>query len=74
MVVSTTCFNLFILVITIPFEGYSWKTNQVGLGLDTIVRYELVKPDGKIVKVTKQSDTELFFGLKVIYFSRPFSD
>ncbi|KAF8319537.1 FAD-binding domain-containing protein [Amanita rubescens] len=44
--------------------GYAWKTNQVGLGIDTIVAYELVKPNGKVVKVTKQSDAELFFGLK----------
>ncbi|KAF8332476.1 FAD dependent oxidoreductase [Amanita rubescens] len=44
--------------------GYAWQTNQVGLAIDTIVAYELVKPDGKVIKVTEESDSELFFGLK----------
>ena len=30
--------------------------------------YELVKPDGNVVTVTEASDSELFFGLKVIRF------
>lgn len=45
--------------------GYSWKTNQYGLAIDTITAYELVKPDGNVVTVTEVSDPELFFGLKV---------
>ncbi|KAJ7452892.1 FAD dependent oxidoreductase [Mycena latifolia] len=44
--------------------GYSWKTNQLGLTVDTIVAYELVKPNGSIVTVTADSDPDLFFGLK----------
>ncbi|KAF8329196.1 FAD-binding domain-containing protein [Amanita rubescens] len=44
--------------------GYSWKTNQYGLAVDSITQYELVKPDGSIVTVTEASDSELFFGLK----------
>ncbi|KAM6499467.1 hypothetical protein JOM56_004975, partial [Amanita muscaria] len=44
--------------------GYSWKTNQYGLALDTITALELVKPDGRAVTVTEESDSELFFGLK----------
>ncbi|KAG6863990.1 hypothetical protein C0991_001309 [Blastosporella zonata] len=44
--------------------GYSWLTNQHGLTIDTVVEYELVKPTGDIVTVTKASDPELFFGLK----------
>ncbi|KAF4610652.1 hypothetical protein D9613_006783 [Agrocybe pediades] len=46
--------------------GYSWKTNQYGLTIDTVVAYELVKPDGSTVTtVTKTSDpAKLFFGLK----------
>jgi len=46
--------------------GYSWKTNQYGLAIDTITAFELVKPDGNVVTVTEASDSELFFGLKVI--------
>lgn len=48
--------------------GYSWKSNQYGLTVDSITAYELVKPDGNVVKVTEASDSELFFGLKVVLF------
>jgi hypothetical protein len=53
--------------------GYSWKTNQYGLAIDTITAYELVKPDGNVVTVTEASDPELFFGLKVVLFYGHFS-
>ncbi|KIM37011.1 hypothetical protein M413DRAFT_423817 [Hebeloma cylindrosporum] len=46
--------------------GYSWKTNQHGLIVDTVTAFELVKPDGKVVTVTKASDSRLFSGLKGI--------
>ncbi|KAK2460201.1 hypothetical protein APHAL10511_007792 [Amanita phalloides] len=44
--------------------GYSWKTNQYGLAVDTVTSFELVKPNGEITNVTESSDSELFFGLK----------
>ncbi|KAL0954148.1 hypothetical protein HGRIS_005285 [Hohenbuehelia grisea] len=44
--------------------GYSWKTNQYGLTVDTVTAYELVKPDGSVARVTEDSDPELFSGLK----------
>ncbi|KAF8636975.1 hypothetical protein AX17_003122 [Amanita inopinata Kibby_2008] len=44
--------------------GYSWKTNQHGLALDSVVAFELVMPNGRVVTVTETSDAELFFGLK----------
>ncbi|KAJ7107011.1 FAD-binding domain-containing protein [Mycena epipterygia] len=44
--------------------GYSWKTNQFGLTVDTVMAYELVKPNGQIVSVTATSDPDIFFGLK----------
>ncbi|KAJ7091867.1 FAD dependent oxidoreductase [Mycena belliarum] len=44
--------------------GYSYKTNQYGLTVDTVVAYELIKPNGAIVNVTECSDPDLFFGLK----------
>ncbi|PFH46241.1 hypothetical protein AMATHDRAFT_77754 [Amanita thiersii Skay4041] len=46
--------------------GYTWHTNQRGLAVDTILKYELVKPNGEVVTVTEASDAELFFGLKGI--------
>ncbi|KDQ05818.1 hypothetical protein BOTBODRAFT_122239 [Botryobasidium botryosum FD-172 SS1] len=46
--------------------GYSWKSNQHGLTIDTIVAYELVLPTGDIVAVTESSYPDLFFGLKGI--------
>ncbi|KAG5726241.1 6-hydroxy-D-nicotine oxidase [Termitomyces sp. T112] len=44
--------------------GYSWLTNQHGLTIDTVLAFELVKPNGDIVNVTEASDPNLFFGLK----------
>ncbi|KAF8188711.1 FAD dependent oxidoreductase [Pholiota molesta] len=44
--------------------GYSWKTNQYGLTVDTVTAYELVKPNGNVVTVTESSDPALFNGLK----------
>ncbi|KAJ7727580.1 FAD dependent oxidoreductase [Mycena metata] len=44
--------------------GYNWLTNQVGLTVDTVTAYELVKPNGNIVTVTAASDPDLFFALK----------
>ncbi|KAF4610654.1 hypothetical protein D9613_006785 [Agrocybe pediades] len=44
--------------------GYSWKTNQYGLTIDTVTAFELVKPDGTVVTVTQASDPALFSGLK----------
>ena len=55
--------------ITIYVTGYSWKTNQYGLTIDMVTVLELVKPDGNVVTVTKASDPNFFFGLKVHAFS-----
>ncbi|KAH9957078.1 FAD-binding domain-containing protein [Russula dissimulans] len=43
--------------------GYSWKTNQYGLTIDTMDSYELVLPDGTVQIVTP-SDEDLWFGLR----------
>ena len=45
--------------------GYSWKTNQYGLTLDTVQAFELVLPNGTVTEVTSTSNADLFFGLKV---------
>ncbi|KAJ6488794.1 FAD dependent oxidoreductase [Mycena sanguinolenta] len=44
--------------------GYSWKTNQYGLTVDTVTAFELVKPNGDIAAITEASDSDLFFALK----------
>ncbi|KAG4430195.1 hypothetical protein IFR05_014325 [Cadophora sp. M221] len=44
--------------------GYSWYTNQYGLGCDTVLSYEVVLPDGKIVTASNSSEPDLFFALK----------
>jgi hypothetical protein len=49
--------------------GYSWKTNQYGLTVDTVTAFELVQPNGSVATVTKNSNTKLFFALKVRLFS-----
>lgn len=52
-------------VLLICCAGYNWLTNQVGLTLDTVTGYELVRPNGSIVSVTAETEPDLFFGLKV---------
>ncbi|KAK3339810.1 hypothetical protein B0T25DRAFT_512032 [Lasiosphaeria hispida] len=44
--------------------GYSWKTNQYGLTVDTVVSYTLVLPDGTITQVTAKDTPDLSFALK----------
>jgi len=45
--------------------GYSWKTNQYGLTLDTVQAFELVLPNGIVTTITEAANADLFFGLKV---------
>jgi len=44
--------------------GYSYKTNQYGLAIDTVVGFNLVLPDGTVTYVTQATHPDLFFGLK----------
>ncbi|KAM5546063.1 hypothetical protein V8D89_000189 [Ganoderma adspersum] len=44
--------------------GYSWKTNQHGLTVDTVAGFELVLPDGTIAHVSQDSYPDLFWSLK----------
>jgi hypothetical protein len=44
--------------------GYSWKTNQYGLTIDTVTAFELVLPNGRVKKVTEK-DEDLWFALRV---------
>ncbi|TDL15957.1 FAD-binding domain-containing protein [Rickenella mellea] len=44
--------------------GYSWKTNQVGLTIDTIVSHDIVLPSGEMTHVTSKSNPDLFFALR----------
>jgi hypothetical protein len=45
-------------------SGFSYKSSQFGLTVDTTVGYELVLPDGNIINVTPK-DEDLWFGLRV---------
>ncbi|KAH9848116.1 FAD-binding domain-containing protein [Lenzites betulinus] len=44
--------------------GYSWKTNQYGLTVDNLTGFEVVLPNGTVAAVSKDSYSDLFFGLK----------
>jgi FAD/FMN-containing dehydrogenase len=44
--------------------GYSLKTNQYGLSIDSTVGFNLVLPNGTVTYVTQSTHPELFFGLK----------
>ncbi|KAJ6532994.1 hypothetical protein B0H19DRAFT_1187224 [Mycena capillaripes] len=44
--------------------GYSWVTNQYGLGIDNIVSLDVVLPNGTFVQVAEASQPDLFFAMK----------
>ena len=44
--------------------GYSYKTSQYGLSIDTIVGFNLVLPNGTVAYVSQSTYPDLFFGLK----------
>ena len=44
--------------------GYSFMSNEYGLGLDNVAGYELVLPNGTAINVTSK-DEDLWFGLRV---------
>ncbi|KAG2747521.1 FAD-binding domain-containing protein [Suillus brevipes Sb2] len=44
--------------------GYSYLTNQHGLGFDNVVAYELVLPNGTVTDITSSTDPDLFFALR----------
>ena len=46
-------------------SGYSWLTNQRGLTVDNTLSFEVVHPNGQVSNVTKVSNPELFFALRV---------
>ena len=52
------------LYANVTSTGYSYKTNQYGLVIDTIVGYNLVLPNGTVSYVTEATYPDLFFGLK----------
>lgn len=52
--------------------GYSLKSNRYGLGIDHIVAYEIVTPDGVVRKVTERRDRTLFQALRVRYLKTSF--
>jgi FAD/FMN-containing dehydrogenase len=45
--------------------GYSLKSNRYGLGIDHIVEYEIVTPDGRVRKVNAGKEGKLFQALRV---------
>ena len=50
----------------IRLTGYSWKTSQFGLTIDTVTEFELVLPSGQVKTVTENDkDSDLWFGLRV---------
>jgi hypothetical protein len=44
--------------------GYSWKTNEYGLAVDSVTEFHLVLPNGTQSVVT-EADNDLWFALKV---------
>ncbi|KAI9441861.1 hypothetical protein H4582DRAFT_1849534 [Lactarius indigo] len=44
--------------------GYSLKTNQYGLGIDNLVRAQIVLPDGRRMTASADAESELFWAIK----------
>jgi hypothetical protein len=44
--------------------GYSFKTNEYGLAIDSILGFNLVLPNGTVIDVTQSTHPNIFFGLK----------
>lgn len=44
--------------------GYSWKTNQYGLTVDTLQQADLVLPNGTLVTATSSQNSDLFWAIK----------
>ncbi|KAF9002469.1 hypothetical protein BDQ17DRAFT_1425793 [Cyathus striatus] len=57
---------LVVVLLELAWLGFSWLTNQYGLTIDTVKAFELVKPDGTVVTVTENTNSDLFWGLKGI--------
>ncbi|PMB70683.1 putative FAD-linked oxidoreductase [Beauveria bassiana] len=49
--------------VTLGGGGFSWLTNQYGLGCDTVISYNLVLPNGTAITVDSTTP-DLFFALK----------
>ena len=64
-------FASYQAVILTCCPGLSWKTNQYGWTLDTVVAYDLVLPNGTFVTATADHNTDLFFGLRASISIRP---
>ena len=45
-------------------EGYSWKSNEYGLTMDSVTQFNLVSPNGTEIVVTEANE-DLWFALKV---------
>ncbi|PCH35010.1 FAD-binding domain-containing protein [Wolfiporia cocos MD-104 SS10] len=44
--------------------GYSLKSNNYGIGIDSILGFEVVLPDGRIVNANQNENSDLFAALK----------
>lgn len=44
--------------------GFSWKTNQYGLTVDTLLQADMVLPNGDLVTTSATSYPDLFFAIK----------
>ncbi|KAK3901720.1 bifunctional solanapyrone synthase [Staphylotrichum tortipilum] len=44
--------------------GYSWKTNQYGMTVDTVKTFHVVLPNGTITSASNHRNQDLFFALK----------
>lgn len=46
------------------YSGLSWLSNLHGPTVDTVVAFEIVLPSGRILNVSANQSSDLFWGLK----------
>ena len=60
--------HLFVRIVGtdvfVRVAGYSWKSSQYGLAVDSVTEFQLVLPNGTEVVVT-EAEKDLWFSLKV---------
>lgn len=52
------------VLIHLKSTGYSWFSNQRGLGIDNLISFELVLPTGEVVNVDKDNYPDLWFAVR----------
>ena len=63
-VISISSLSIVEIEAYTHLAGYSFKSNEYGLTMDSVTEFHLVSPNGTEMRVTEE-DEDLWFALKV---------